>query len=89
MKLTPPDKAFLEQIGHSSADIQEIMYAIKRTTYTLITERGEEALTEDDAVNILGREGWLRGIGVSTFSITSIRYGLNDEKVKFFSKVYV
>lgn len=88
-KLTPTDKIFLENIGHSSSDIQEIAYAIKRTTYKQITSNGDKELTEKQAIDILGHEGWLRGIAISTFNIDTVRWGPNDERVKLHSNVYL
>lgn len=88
--LTAIEKQLLEMSGHSKQDIQDILKAIKKTTYELLGNNGlNKEISTDEAIEILGREEWVRGIARSTFYIHTTRSGLNGERVAMHSKVYI
>ena len=88
--LTKEEKELLSSSGYSNSDIQQICAAVKKTKYALVTPDGKKlTITEQEAVERLGREEWLRGIARSTFYIDTIRYGLNNERIAMHSKVYI
>lgn len=88
-KLTRTEKIELEQSGYSKADIQEINNAINKTSYALVDNDGnQQKISADEALTLLGRAEWLRGIARSAFYITTTRFGLNGEKVAMHSRVY-
>lgn len=80
--LTKEERNMLIASGHSKSDITEIVSAIKKAEYFLLAPDGKETpISFDEAVSILGREEWARGIARATFYSQTTRYGLNDEKV--------
>lgn len=87
--LTPVDCLTLQSIGHSAADISEIKHGIKKTTYYLLDENSNKSeITEDEALTILGRDEWLRGIARSSFYMETTRFGLAGERVRMETKLY-
>lgn len=87
--LTKQEKEKLSSSGYSNSDIQQICGAVKKTKYALVSPDGKKhTITEEEAVERLGRDEWLRGIARSTFYIDTIRYGLNNERIAMHSKVY-
>lgn len=78
-KLTPDDKQLLQSWHFSERDIAQISEAICQTTYTAYTAgstRGRR-ISADTAIETLGREAFLSGIGRSAFHYSALRE--NDE----------
>lgn len=89
IQLTPSDCILLQSIGHSNTDIAEIRHGIKKTTYFILDEKSNKSqITEDEALTILGREEWLRGIARSSFYMETTRYGLAGERVRMETKLF-
>lgn len=88
-RLAKKDRDYLAEKGYSKDDIQEINYALTRTTYTLVKDNDEQlTITRAEAEQRLGHEEWLSGLSRSAFYIDSTRWTENGEKIKFHSKVY-
>lgn len=75
MKLTKEDIELLRSWGYLQKDIPQIKEAIVRSSYELYdkTTYKTKWITADEAVELLGREQFLSGIGRSTFHYTSSR----------------
>lgn len=76
MKLTDNDKAYLRSIGVDERDFLQIGDAADHTKYELCDEDGKESVgstTKSEAINRLGREGWLNGLARSAFHVTAMR----------------
>lgn len=79
--LTTDEKTMLMKSGHSKNDINEIVSSVKKTKYFLKNGQEETPLSPEEAINILGRDEWARGVARATFYGESTRWGLNDERV--------
>lgn len=82
MRLTNDDKFLLKDWGFPEEDFDQIETAFmkKYTTYKLLKggeNEKEETISREKALEILGREQYLSGIGRSAFHWTSVRE--NDE----------
>lgn len=76
MKLTDKDKEYLLSIGHPEEDLSQIEEAMsaKKTTYTLtVPGQEEQPIAREKAIQILGRETFLSGLGRSAFHSTALR----------------
>lgn len=71
MRLTDQDKMWLRDIGHDEKDFSQIEDAMHKryTTYEL----DGEAISREQAIDILGRETYLSGISRSAFHYTAAR----------------
>ena len=88
-KLTQTEIIELKDKGYSASDLREINNAIKKTTYTLLLDKADrKEINELEALKLLGREEWLKGIVRSAFHIETIRTGLNGERIRIFSKTF-
>ena len=87
--LTNEEKISLEESGYSKGDIQQILKAINKTRYALVTDDNRKlTISESEAIERLGREEWVKGIARSTFYIDTIRFGMSGERIAMHSKVY-
>jgi hypothetical protein len=76
MKLTNEDKQLLEKWGYPDSDFEQIEEALK-TTIT-VYEMNNIKISRAKAIEILGREVWLSGVGRSAFHWSAYRE--NEEK---------
>lgn len=81
MKLTVADKELLKKWGYPEKDFEQIEMATeaKCTTY----EMNGEKISATKAIEVLGREAYLSGIGRSAFHFTSFRENDNGQGVHF------
>lgn len=79
--LTADEKEMLMKSGHSKSDINEIVSCVKKTKYFLKNGQEETPLSPEEAINILGRDEWAKGIARATFYGETTRWGLNNERV--------
>ena len=87
--LTSEEIMTLNLSGHSHDDIAEIEHAIKKTSYHIIlTDGTRKPLQRDEAISILGREEWVRGIARSAFYVNTVRTADSGERISFHSRVY-
>lgn len=95
MKLTKKDKEYLLSIGHAESDFEQIENVAKYTKYDMFTKEDESIvtrITQKKAIEILGRNIYLSGLGRTAFHYSAVRY--NDEGTiyvvfdgsKFFNK---
>lgn len=83
MTLTSEDKRFLSRIGHSARDIMDISQAAKKTEYHIIMQGRTVPIKDNEAIDILGRETFLRGLAWSTFNWKTRRENDKGEIVYF------
>lgn len=69
MKLTESDKAYLSLLGYLKEDFQQIEEAAAGTVYEYEGRR----ISGKKAIELLGREAYLSGIGRSSFHWTAAR----------------
>lgn len=71
MKFTHADKAQLTEWGYPESDIKQIEEAASRnhTIYTM----GDQRISREEAINLLGRKEFLSGISRSAFHFTASR----------------
>lgn len=81
LTLTKEERDMLMSSGHSKNDINEIVASLKKTTYFLKCGAVEKPLTPTEAIDILGRTEWAKGVARATFYSETTRWGLNDERV--------
>lgn len=95
MKLTKKDKEYLLSIGYAESDFEQIEDVAKYTKYDMFTKEDESIvtrITQKKAIEILGRNVYLSGLGRTAFHYSVVRY--NDEGTiyvvfdgsKFFNK---
>lgn len=70
MKLTNRDKEILRKWGYSEDDLKQIEEAKRKTVYEL---NSKEKISCQDAIKLLGREGFLSGISRSAFHWSALR----------------
>lgn len=63
MRLSLEDKAYLKKLGYSEEGCREIEIASNKVYY----DYKNETLDEGEVIELLGREGFLRGIARSAF----------------------
>lgn len=85
MKLTRKDKDYLYNRGYSVEDVQQIEDCIKYTKYE---DDNENRISRKKAIEILGRETWLSGMGRSAFHYTAYRNNENGMGIFFNSRDY-
>jgi hypothetical protein len=78
MKLTKADKAYLLSINESEQYFPQIEAAMEATAtvYELCDAEGREVIrtiSRTEAIQLLGREGWLNGLDRSAFHWTAMR----------------
>lgn len=93
MKLTNDDKAYLKMWSVPEKDFGQIAEAAKHTTYELCDKDGKEtlsAITAAEAIERLGRNGWLLGLMRSAFHWTAMRLSADGENFIHFdsSKIF-
>ena len=88
MLYTKPTRKELKELGYSRNDVDEILSGIKKTTYTLPDSDGKE-ISEAEAVEILGRDEWVRGLCRSAFYAQTTRLSTNNERVSLHTKNYI
>ena len=79
--LTADEETMLMKSGHSKSDINQIASCVKKTKYFLKNGQEETPLSPEEAINILGRDEWAKGVARATFYGETTRWGLNDERV--------
>ena len=80
MKLTKKDKEYLLSIGYAERDFEQIEDIAKYTKYDMFTKKDESIvtrITQKKAIEILGRNIYLSGLGRTAFHYSAVRY--NDE----------
>lgn len=80
MKLTKKDKEYLLSIGYAERDFEQIGDIAKYTKYDMFTKEDESIvtrITQKKAIEILGRNIYLSGLGRTAFHRSAVRY--NDE----------
>ena len=89
LKLSTNEKKELRNRGYSLDDIKEINFALKKTTYTLILEPLDyKDITPEEAIKILGKDEWLRGISRAAFHIETVRTAPDGQKVRIYAKTW-
>lgn len=87
MKLTKEDKNLLSGWGYPEDDFEQIERALAKTktTYELFNDENNEdkEISREEAIEILGRETYLSGIGRSAFHWSSVRENEEGQKVYF------
>lgn len=80
MKLTNKDKKYLLSIGYVENDLEQIGSIAKYTKYEMFTKKDESivtTITQKKAIELLGRNTFLSGLGRTAFHHSAVRY--NDE----------
>ena len=80
MKLTNKDKKYLLSIGYTENDFEQIGNIAKHTKYEMFTKEDESivtTITQKKAIELLGRNTFLSGLGRTAFHRSAVRY--NDE----------
>lgn len=80
MKLTKTDKGYLRSIGYAECDFEQIEDVAKYIKYEMFTKEDESIvtrITQKKAIEILGRNTFLSGLGRTAFHRSAVRY--NDE----------
>ena len=80
MKLTNKDKKYLFSIGYTENDFEQIGNIAKYTKYEMFTKEDEgivTTITQKKAIELLGRNIFLSGLGRTAFHCSAVRY--NDE----------
>lgn len=80
MKLTNKDKKYLLSIGYTENDFEQIGNFAKYTKYEMFTKEDESivtTITQKKAIELLGRNTFLSGLGRTAFHQSAVRY--NDE----------
>lgn len=80
MKLTKTDRNYLFAIGYTKKDMLQISDIAKYTKYEIFTKEDESIttrITQKRAIEILGRNTFLSGLGRAAFHQSAVRY--NDE----------
>jgi len=91
MKLTGEDKKLLTEWGYPEEDFNQIERATTKTTYAL-SENGKihSKVTADEAIDILGREDYLSGMGRSAFHWSACRENKEGQRIYFnSSKLFI
>ena len=81
MKLSNKDKKYLRDIGHTDMDFNQIENASRYTKYEFFNVNDESIVTkisQKQAIEILGRETFLSGLGRSAFHSSAVRYNSDD-----------
>lgn len=93
MKLTEKDKKYLQDLGHTPSDFSQIEAAARYTTYE---RKGKEpgavyvSISQDEAVQLLGRDRFLSGLSRSAFHASAVRETDSGECIYFdSSKLFI
>lgn len=83
-KLTDEDKAYLKEFGETEKDFPQIERAANVAYYGLSTPYsfGGAKISLEDAIEELGREGFLSAIRRAAFHRTTLRNGKNGNQIK-------
>ncbi len=87
MKLTTADKKYLLSIGEDERYFGDIAAAADVTTYELCDEDGKQKIRDisrKEAMELLGREGWLNGLDRSAFHYTAMRETIDGKNYILF-----
>ncbi len=79
MKLNKEDKELLIEWGYLDEDLDQIERATTKTVY----EINDKKISAKKAIELLGREKYLSGIGRSAFHWSATRSNDNNETVFF------
>lgn len=71
MELTKEATSVMFNLGYEEKDLRQIEEAMRRTKYYL---NYSTKISSDDAVKLLGMEGYLSGLGRSAFHWSAVRY---------------
>lgn len=80
MKLNKEDKKLLLNWGYLNQDLNQIERATTKTAYFI----NDEKISTKKAIEILGREKYLSGVGRSAFHLTATRSNDDDNITIFF-----
>jgi hypothetical protein len=81
MKLTNKDKKYLLSIGYAENDFEQIGNIAKYTKYEMFTKEDESIvtrITQKKAIELLGRNTFLSGLGRTAFHRSAVRYNDDD-----------
>ena len=81
MKLTNKDKKYLLSIGYSENDFEQIGNIAKYTKYEMFTKEDESivtTITQKKAIELLGRNTFLSGLGRTAFHQSAVRFNNDD-----------
>ena len=96
MKLTNKDKEYLLSIGVKEDNFQQMEKACKYVKYEMFTKEDESIvipITQEKAIEILGREKYLSGLQRCTFHSSAVRYNESEtifvlfDSYKFLKKI--
>lgn len=77
MKLTNKDKKYLISIGYNTEDFSVIEETTKHIKYELLLNDNESKykfkLNQKEIIKILGRDGFISGLGRATFHWSAVR----------------
>ena len=78
MKLTNKDKKYLITIGYNTEDFSVIEETTKHIKYELLPNGNKSKrvfkLGQKKVIEILGRDGFISGLGRATFHWSAVRY---------------
>ena len=83
MKLTNKDKKYLLSIGYTENDFEQIGNIAKYTKYEMFTKEDESivtTITQKKAIELLGRNTFLSGLGRTAFHRSAVRF-TDDDKI--------
>ena len=83
MKLTNKDKKYLLSIGYTENDFEQIGNIAKHTKYEMFTKEDESivtTITQKKAIELLGRNTFLSGLGRTAFHQSAVRF-TDDDKI--------
>lgn len=82
MRLRDKDKSFLQEIGYSAYEFQQIEYAMRagKTRYY----EDDVLISREEAIRILGRERYISGVARSAFHGSSLRFSETQEQSVYF-----
>ena len=86
MKLTNEDKELLQSWGHTDEDLKQIERATTKTIYQLARtsfNTGENKISADEVIGILGRKEYLSGISRSAFHWSACRQNDKGQTIFF------
>ena len=81
MKLTNKDKKYLLSIGYTESDFEQIGNIAKHTKYEMFTKEDESivtTITQKKAIELLGRNTFLSGLGRTAFHRSAVRFNDDD-----------
>lgn len=82
MKLNDEDKRFLQKIGYSADEFQQIEYAMRASQTLYYVD--DVPISREEAIRILGREEYISGVARSAFHGSSLRFSETQEQSVYF-----